>query len=1716
MCANTAPVQPAPLFLGGDAPPLVMLVMERDHKLYTEAYNDITDLNGDGVLDIHYNQNIDYYGYFDSYKSYTYNASKRRFEPVAVTSTKKCPGLWSGDFLNYLTMSRMDCLRKVLYGGYRSTDTATETVLERAYIPQDAHTWGKEYESIAHDGYDISDYTPLKLPAQNTRHLFANTTLQDNGTPLLRVLENSTYRIWEWVSIERINGGNKCLNGISGPSCEHAAGLMWMIVPQSAFQNLTQTTYNTQGYTTSPANHADFETLVANYATDAKRIGTAPAANINGNGNPFSSQQDYYMTIFEGKIIIPSNGTWTFAVDGDDAVELIIDGTVVAAWYDSHENCSCTWLRGSIALSAGTHNITFRHQQQTATSSYALYCREPIPASAMKDYAVRVKVGVSSMPESNCKTYPSEAYKPIGLLQRYGENDRMYFGLITGSYAKNLSGGVLRKNIGSIKDEIDPKTGGFTSVNGIIQTINKLRIVGYDYGSNSYNQNCGWISNRPLQEGECRMWGNPIGEMMYEALRYFAGKKAPTDAFDYSGTTDDSKLGLPKPAWNDPYNAAAAAGGSGYCAKPFMLVLSDIAPNYDTDQISGSAFSSFSGDLSGFSAQDFASQITTAEGIAGTYYIGQAGSDYNGACTAKKVGSLGNVRGLCPDEPTKQGGFYSAAVAYYGHITDLNPADKDQKVTTYVVGLSSPLPSIEIPVGGKTVTLVPFAKSVAGIDCSLAQINGAQGAFQPTNQIVHFYVEYLAPDFGRFRINFEDQEQGGDYDMDAIAYYQYQTTGNTVTITVDSSQYAAGCLDQHMGFIISGTTEDGTYLVVRDMDTPAERDVNYYLDTPQHPGSALPLIYTKAFTPGTTSGANILQNPLWYAAKWGGFEDINNNNIPDDPREWDVDNDGVPDNYFYVVNPLKLDEQLNKSFAAIIRKSASGSAVSVLATQGEGEGTMVQAYFKPRVTDENGGHDITWAGYLQCLWVDPYGNIREDTNQDQALSITEDRIIEYFYETKTGDTKVKRYTVDAKNPYQKTGTPEYVPLDQIQPIWEAGNKLWKRSPEERVIFTYMDSGREFTPFTTDNAASLQPYLDVQDDTAYKNLGANQAARVSNIINFMRGVDDESNTYKGKPTLRKKDFTIGDETHPWKLGDIVYSTPVTISKPVEQYGILYDDKTYQEFYNFHAVTNPRETAVYVGANDGMLHAFSAGKYNSAEKKFTPGATAGIGEELWAYIPRNLLPHLKWLALPNYSHLSYVDLKPKIADAKIFTPDATHINGWGTVLIGGMNMGGYPIQVTDAFNGTTTETKTFSSSYFALDVTDPAQPKFLWEQSFPGLGFTTSTPAVIKVVKRTSTGAVAGEKWLCIIGSGPTDYAGTSYQPGRVYIVDLFSGELYAPAKFSGWFQTFENNAFMNSPVSLDKSLNYSVDAIYIGTSYLDTDGSKKGKVYKIGINIENQPYTEGLDASYSLDPTTWTWTALFDAPAPFSASFTLSVDTRDNVWVYAGTGEFLFPEDKNPKSLVAAQQNYLFGIKDPFYNSSYDENSTVKKCYHKYGDNAPCKLTSNNLLTSDDYKVKADGKVEVSGGGEISFDELIEKAQQLDGWYRLLAPGALSERMINKPAVFGGIALFPAFTPDADVCVSSGSSTLYALYFETGTAYKKSVLVNPALNQKTYIAEKMELGAGLSSSFGIHTGKQAGGTLYGQQSTGVIVEVPVIPAVSVKSGTVYWREGWDRK
>ena len=1008
--SNALTISQVPLNLGGSGTPLIMLSMERDHKLYYEAYDDRSDITGDGKLDIRYSPSITYYGYFDSFKCYTYSSGV--FTPSAITVNKQCSNKWSGDFLNYLTMSRMDALRRVLYGGKRSTDSATATVLERSYIPQDAHSWGKEYTSTALDGYDISLYAPLSQPALGTRHLFANTTLlcpvpsgfsadtgcsSNSGLPLLRVLNDSNFRIWEWLSIERPVAGTQCATGQNVRTNCAVAGVtnQWLIVPGTYFSGLTQTTYNTTGYGTYPSNHGDFVSLVNTYGNiltnpnTVKQFGTGPASNINGSGNPFSSasgSQDNYLTVFSGNLVIPAGqaGSYKFAVDGDDAVELTIDNFVVASWYGGHgtDNSSSGLSNhsGTVTLSAGTHSIQFLHQEKDGGDSYFLYWQKTLPDSNMTDYVVRVQACVTGLLETNeCRGYPATAptvFKPVGILQQYGENDRMAFGLISGSYTKNESGGVLRKNISTFTDEINTATGQFnTSTNGIIKTLDALKVVGFE-NNYFYDQSCGVPEvSGPLSEGRCRMWGNPTAEMMFEGLRYFAGKSGGTSSYNYSGTTDDSTLGLPAPAWLDPYRTTT--GGYPSCSKPSQLVISDITPNYDTDQLPGrhqytlpSSTPAFSSDISGLNVEGQADTIWKGEyglGATKSLFVGQSGENYDGAPTPKTVTSFGSMRGLSPEEPTEQGGFYAGSVALYGKTNDLSAAgdtftcpgsdpfcaSKYQQTDTFSVVLSSPFPRIEFPIVKSGVTniikVVPFAKTVGG-----CMSTSAQGQYQPTNQIVDVYVDTIANTnssngdssinngrpYAKLRINFEDSEYGSDHDMDAIAEYELTAKSDGTLDIKASSNYAAGGCIQHMGYVISGTSTDGIYLEIRDPDTAAGSDVDYYLDTPHNRGAGnpLPTSTLRNFSVGTnTSAAFVDHDPLWYAAKWGGFVDINKNNQLDEisgVKEWDNRDtpDGVPDSYFLVTNATKLKQQLDRTFTEILARSSSSSSVATSST----------------------------------------------------------------------------------------------------------------------------------------------------------------------------------------------------------------------------------------------------------------------------------------------------------------------------------------------------------------------------------------------------------------------------------------------------------------------------------------------------------------------------------------------------------------------------------------------------------------------------------------------------------------------------------------------------------------------------------------------------------------------------------------------------------------
>jgi len=965
------PETTAPLGVVQAGRPLVMLTMARDRSLFNEAYNDASDINGDGRLDLRFNPAITYLGLFDSRLCYAYtgvsgddarrNDNTGLFRPaahaVADSATPRrnlrcdTASHWSGNWLNWATTSRIDALRVVLYGGYREVDSATQTILRRAYIPQDAHSWAKEYTSLAVDGYDIADFTSLALPSTagsgiTRRHFFGNltdthgrdcSTLNDcsGRAPLLRVIQNAeNARVWQWASTER------------------------------------------------------------------------PVLHESNN---------------------------------------IFNGTRL-------------------------------------------------------DHTVRVEVCTTAF-NAGCKRYPSPTtghFKPVGLLHEFGENNAMHFGLLTGSYNRNLSGGVLRKVVSSFADEVNPADGTFTANATIVNAIDALRIRDFNHTRTDNAYRGGWVTTRAMNEGEFVDWGNPVGEMMFEALRYFAGRSAPTAAFDTSGG-DDEHLGLPFATWDDPFSANSAANAA-WCARPNQLVISGVNPSFDSDQLPGSAFGSFSGDLTGLDVSAIGQTIATHEpGITGMRFIGQVGSTFDGAPTAKNVTSLGNIRGLSPEGPTQQGSFYSASVAHFGRITDLRPTLRGQQnVDTFAVALSSPLPTIEVPApGGRMFSLVPFAKSVGG-----SGISNAKGDFQPTNQIVDFYVETLANScreanggvasmcadhnatvnggryFARFRINFEDVEQGADHDMDAIVTYEISMQTDGRLRVVVTPEFQAGGIQHSMGYVLSGSSADGVYLVVQDENVNRPYHLNVppgeapgFCDRTSPPASCntLPglgggtgraLSSDRLFTASATGAASLLPSPLWLAAKWGGFNDLNGNQRPDLQGEWDTNRDGVPDTYFLVQNPTLLRESLSRALHTILERNAAAGNISANSTFITTESAVFQATY----------NSANWSGDLRAFPIDA-----------------------------------------------ATGT-------GAVPLWSAASVLPAHA-----------SRRLFTSNAATNPAAVA-FNWAGLSNAQRNLfGTDDSAR-QRVINYLRG--DASQELRNGGTLRNRPTT--------PLGDIIHSSPVFVA------------------------------------------------------------------------------------------------------------------------------------------------------------------------------------------------------------------------------------------------------------------------------------------------------------------------------------------------------------------------------------------------------------------------------------------------------------------------------------------------------------------------------------------------------------------------------------------
>lgn len=379
-------------------------------------------------------------------------------------------------------------------------------------------------------------------------------------------------------------------------------------------------------------------------------------------------------------------------------------------------------------------------------------------------------------------------------------------------------------------------------------------------------------------------------------------------------------------------------------------------------------------------------------------------------------------------------------------------------------------------------------------------------------------------------------------------------------------------------------------------------------------------------------------------------------------------------------------------------------------------------------------------------------------------------------------------------------------------------------------------------------------------TQWPALTAAQQANVTpeNLVNYLRGQKgfDENAGDVNKRVFRKRQAV---------LGDAVDSKPAFVGKPT----FNYSDAGYAEF---KATKAGRTKVVFMGANDGMLHAFDANTL----------------QELWAYVPTPVIRNMWKLADMRYGdvnfnlHSFYVNGDPIISDicvAGCGSDGAT----WKTILVAGLNGGG--------------------RGYYALDVTDPTSPSLMWEftaANEPNLGYTFGNPVITKLPDATGTWAVLVTSGYNNISDSSSFYElnTTKFKPNNPaqYTTGDGKGYLYVlNARTGAKIAQIETDVGSTStPSGLGKIKAYADDAEKNNTATYVYGGDLLGNLWRFDLTNYSKMLFATLQASGS---------------QPVTTEPELGNISNKRV-VFVGTGKYLEVSD-----LLDNSQQTVYGIKD---------------------------------------------------------------------------------------------------------------------------------------------------------------------------------------------------------
>jgi len=592
------------------------------------------------------------------------------------------------------------------------------------------------------------------------------------------------------------------------------------------------------------------------------------------------------------------------------------------------------------------------------------------------------------------------------------------------------------------------------------------------------------------------------------------------------------------------------------------------------------------------------------------------------------------------------------------------------------------------------------------------------------------------------------------------------------------------------------------------------------------------------------------------------------------------------------------------------------------------------------------------------------------------LSVTNQYAYKTSYEAGLwGD--VKKYAIDLNTgvlPLDANGNPANPPL------WSAATQLDAQAAvsgsvngwdTQRRIVTINDSTGTAVPFRLTNLSTAQQ----SSLTAGWSIAAAQPT-AQQVLNFLRG--DKSNEGINTTSLRPRSHI---------LGDIVYSGAVPVGAPSGPYADTGVAGSPNPGYNaFKSAKALRTPMVYVGSNDGMMHAF------------VDNGTNG-GKEAWAYIPRVLFnggdpndtahtpsPAFQIGALayrrggiPLYSHKFYVN-----ATARVWDVDFAHTNtatapatgnDWRTVLVGGLGAGGRSVYALDVTNPIAPP-----PPFVSTDDESTAASKVLWEFTDANLGYIYDAPTLVKTY---------AYGWVVLVASGFNNPGGK----GFLYVLNP-----KAPTRAGQLLKKIPlpNDAGTDTdPTDLSTIRAYtsSRQNPYVLQAY---GGDIKGNVWRFDLS--------------NADPNQWraekiaTLKDASNKPQPITTGVRVEIDQNNSVdrYLFVGTGKLLDQQDLVDTSVI----NSFYVIRDGTWTTP---------------EPAPAVPYSRSNLT-------AVTGTSVSGIGASAIGR---------GWYQDGTDGSLK---INSDVYADvNVAVYAFSKPSDDPCLAALSSKLYARDLTTGSS-----------------------------------------------------------------------------